>query len=108
MNFERGKDPRSKMEIGHTATAPIVYRLLFEEPLALGESRQRYSQAIGMSSERTAEILRNIQHHPQAVHNYYAEFMDKEGRIFSGISPLSEYSGKVVQYRGEIFLIPEA
>ena len=105
MRFERGKDPRSSMRIGHVATAPIVYRLLFEEPL--DPDVQKYSKAIGIGPERTKEILRNIHYHPQAVHNYYVEFIDVEGNIFSGISPLSEYAGKIIQYQGEIYLIPE-
>lgn len=111
MNFERGKDPRSKMEIGHTATAPIVYRLLIED-FSLEESFQdgsppKESHVIGLSDDKIKNILRNIKYYPQSVHNYYVEFTDKEGRILSTLCPLSEYSGKVIQYRGELFLIPE-
>ena len=111
MRFERGKDPRHSMDIGLKATAPIVYRLLVEDHSyenSFGTSNpEKNSYAIGISDVRTKEILRNIQYHPQGVHNYYVEFMDKEGRIFSGISPLSHYAGQAIQYRGEVFLIPE-
>lgn len=98
MLFERGKDPKEAMEVGLRARAPIVYRVLRQED---------NNSLIGISSSQIVSIFMNLQYDNKRVLNYWVEMMDKEGRIFSGISPLANYAGKIIKYRGDFYHIPE-
>ena len=49
----------------------------------------------------------NLQYNPKVILNYFVEFMDKEGKIFSGTTSLANYAGKIIKYRGDFYYIPE-
>ena len=103
MRFERHKDPMDSMEVGLRAKAPIVYRILaLTEDVVAGQEEY----VVGLPSATIKNILPDLKYHPENVKRYYIEMQDEEGRIFSGISPLSEYSGKFIKYLGEYYYIP--
>lgn len=104
MRFERGKNPMDSMEVGLRAKAPIVYRILaMTEDVPSGQEEY----VVGLPSSTIENILPNLKYHPENVKRYYVEMQDKEGRIFSGISPLSQYAGGFIKYREKYYFIPD-
>ena len=107
MDFERGRDVKEAIDIGIFAKAPIVHSILLVHKVPAWVSDSPRDEAlIREDSDNYHRILKEVSEGKRKTRKVYVEFIDKEGKIYSGKSPLECYQGRYVRYQDKLYSIP--